>query len=127
VSQQLSNEEFLQHFGVLGMHWGVHRSSKGNASSGSKKTKEDSYSEDYKKKVSLKKKKPSQMTNAELKTLNERLQLEKQYKDLTRSETTAGKKFVADILSNAAKQTASTYVAKYMGKGVEKIIKKTAK
>jgi hypothetical protein len=105
----------------------VHRSSKGNASSGSKKTKEDSYSVDYKKKVSLKKKKPSQMTNAELKTLNERLQLEKQYKDLTRSETTAGKKFVADILSNAAKQTASTYVAKYMGKGVEKIIKKTAK
>lgn len=83
-------------------------------------------SEDFIKKNNLKKKKISELSNSELKTLNERLQLERQYKDLTKSSS-FGQKFVADILAGAAKQTASTYVAKYMSKGVDVLIKKAVK
>ena len=53
--------------------------------------------------------------------------LEKQYKDLTRRDVTPGKKFVMDVLSTTAKTTATTYATKYAAKGVESLIKKSAK
>jgi hypothetical protein len=113
--------ESMYHFGVPGMKWGRR---KGNSS---KNSNGENHSEDYKKKVLLKNKNIKEMSNQELKTFNERLQLERQYKDLTKSEKSAGKKFVADIITSAAKQTASVYVAKYMAKGVEQLIKKAIK
>lgn len=129
--QEISTEkpiESLYHFGILGMRWGKRKAGLKKAfASSKKKDMSGNDSEDYKKKTVLKKKNMREMTNAELRTLNERLQLERQYKDLTKAETSAGRKFVMDILAGAAKQTASTYVSKYMGKGVEQLLKKTAK
>lgn len=128
-SPHVSTEEpidTLYHYGILGMKWGK-RKTQGSGSTSSKKSSTENQSEDYKKKNVLKKKKISEMSNAELKDLNNRLQLEKQYKELTRAETSAGKKFVTDVLTNAAKQTASQYVSKYMSKGVDEILKKTMK
>lgn len=73
------------------MKWGFRR---GN----SNLTKPRNYSEDHIKKVTLKKKKLHEMTNAELKSLNERMQLEKQYKDLKKHDITKGKGYVNSIL-----------------------------
>ena len=118
----------LYHFGVLGMKWGKRKSQSGRTTTSSKKAAAaENQSEDHKKKTNLKKKKLSEMSNAELKDLTTRLQLEKQYKDLSKTEVSAGKKFVSDVLTNAAKQTASQYVSKYMSKGVDEILKKTMK
>lgn len=117
----------LYHYGILGMKWGKRKGSSGSSSSKKKSSSTENQSEDHKKKTTLKKKRISEMSNSELKDLNNRLQLEKQYKDLTRAEISPGKKFVTDVLTNAAKQTASQYVSKYMSKGVDEILKKTMK
>lgn len=129
-SPHVSTEEpidTLYHYGILGMKWGKRKGGSSVSTSKKKTSSTENQSEDHKKKTNLKKKRISEMSNAELKDLTTRLQLEKQYKDLTKSETSAGKKFVTDVLTNAAKQTASQYVSKYMSKGVDEILKKTMK
>ena len=64
------------------------------------------------------------MSDSELRSKINRLQMEKQYKQLTSSEISVGRKFVQDVLTNAAKQTATNYVSKYMTKGIDAAIKK---
>ena len=76
---KMINEEELMHYGVMGMRWGVRRASK--RSGGSKKGK--------KKKAS---RQPQQqpkrrMSNKELQARVKRMQLEKQYRELTNDLT----------------------------------------
>lgn len=115
-AQNISSEkpiESLYHFGVLGMKWGKRN----------KGAKKISTSQEHKTKETLKKKKLSEMTNAELKTLNERLQLERSYKDLTKSQRSAGQKFVMELLGSAVKQAAMSYVQKHSGDLLKKFMK----
>ena len=111
--------ESLYHFGVLGMKWGK----RGSKKIGSRvynhikqNVKKENPSEDHKTKTNLKKKRLHEMSNAELKILNERLQLERQFKDLSSKDISAGRKFAQDILRDVAKETAKD--------GVKNIIKK---
>lgn len=64
-----------------------------------------------------------QMSDDELRKRINRIQMEKQYKQLTTKQTSAGQKFVKDVMANAAKQTATQYASKAMVKGVETLIK----
>lgn len=64
-----------------------------------KKSEVDNSSEDHKTKVSLKKKKTHEMSNSEIRRLNERLQLERQLKDLNPKEYQKGMKFVKEVNS----------------------------
>lgn len=84
----------LKHAGILGMKWGKHKI---------KSTSTVTKSEDHVRTQKLKKKKMSEMTNTELKDLTNRLQLEKQYKDLSKSQMSSGKKFVSDTLKEVGK------------------------
>ena len=69
----------LYHYGILGMRWGRRKESV--AGSGKvKNTKKDNLSDDAKEAYKLKRKKLSEMSNAELKKLNERTNLERNYK-----------------------------------------------
>ena len=106
----MSNEALLQHHGILGMKWGVRRTPEQLARARGKKNSSD---DEVKK-----------MSDSELRSKINRLQMEKQYKQLTSSEISVGRKFVQDVLTNAAKQTATNYVSKYMTKGIDAIIKK---
>lgn len=81
-------------------------------------------SEDAKRIYKIKKKKLVEMSNAELKAVNERLQLERQYKELSKQDLSPGQKFVRDLIVDSAKQTARNYTAQLMGKGTDKLIKK---
>lgn len=117
--------ESMYHFGIPGMKWGRRRGK--SSQSISPKTHYENNSEDHNNKLVLGKKKLKQMSNKEIRDFNERIQLERQYSQLTKTEQSAGRKFVTEVLSNAAKQTATTYTNKYMNKAVEELIKKLSK
>jgi hypothetical protein len=110
--QEISTEkpiETLYHFGVPGMRWGK-RKVRTTIGSLSKRTRQstENDSEDHKRKNELKKKPIKEMSNAELKVINERLQLERQYKDLSKNETNKGKNFVNKILQTSGTTVATT-------------------
>lgn len=80
-------KDVLTHYGVLGMKWG-------------KRTK----SEDYEKASSLKGKKLYEMSNDDIATLNKRMQLEKTYKELSKSYKKAGETETKKFMKNFGKQ-----------------------
>lgn len=88
----------LQHVGVLGMKWGRRKARV--ASPEAARTK-----------ALLKTKKLDELTNEELRTVTTRLQLEKQFKDLTKKDVSKGQKIVRDILLNLAGKTVSNFIA----------------
>lgn len=110
----------LQHYGILGMKWGVRRTE-----SQLRGTKGSSLANEQKKKSQKKENPVKKMSDAELRQRINRIQMERQYAQLTAKQKSIGQKFVTDILTNAAKQTATTYVSRYMMKGADAIIKKT--
>lgn len=87
----MNNE--LYHYGVLGMKWGVRRSKK------SKSDVDSSY------KKAHTKKKVKYMSDNELKEINNRLNLEKNYRDLTKKKS-RGKAAVNTFVSTAGTITA---------------------
>lgn len=101
-------DEFLLHYGVPGMRWGVRkgRSNKSSASKGKSSKK--------------KKKKPkaSELTDAQLRTAVQRMNLERQYKELQKYNSNPGSKFVGKVakttLTAAATQQAAKAVSKAM-------------
>lgn len=99
------NEHDILHYGIKGMQWGVRRKRS------SKTGRVDS--SDHTKAQGLKKRKLSEMSNEELRALNERLNLERNYKNLTAKpkifDTTAGKA-VQSLLMESAKELAKPYV-----------------
>lgn len=110
------------------MHWGRRKGTSTELSVSA--SHPHSISEDHIKKLTLKTKKLNQMSNAELKALNERMNLEKQYKDLAKGDISKGKKFVQNILDSAAKgaqDAAMEFVKKQAAKRIEDLIAKTTK
>ena len=75
-------ENELYHFGVKGMKWGVRKSRSSSSSSKKKRSKTYGWSDDAKEAYRIKQKKVNQMSNAELKKLNERRNLERNYQQL---------------------------------------------
>jgi hypothetical protein len=74
----------IKHYGVMGMKWGRR---KAESVSRANRGKKNDYTSKQRKRVNaLKRKKIRQMSNEELTTLNKRLQLEKQYKDLKQQD-----------------------------------------
>jgi hypothetical protein len=118
-------EDFLEHYGILGMKWG--RRKGGSSSSGSKKSESneknnDREHEDYKTKKKLLSKKVSELSTSELQELSRRISLEKNYKTLTAKELSPGKKFVKELLVNTAKKQITNYVDKKVSGQMEKLL-----
>ena len=100
-------EEELNHFGILGMHWGKKKA---------KKTL--SPHKDYSIADAIRKKDISEMGNEELKTLTSRLQLEKSYRDVSKKEVSRGKQFVNNFIETFAKQQLTAVLSSLATKGI---------
>ena len=113
----------LSHYGVPGMRWGVRRS---GVSSMPGKTKKGPPSEDYKRMLDMKKRGTKNLTTSELRELTGRIQLEKQYKDLSKAQVSKGKAFVQDTLKSTGKEVAKEALKNAAKKGLENGVKHVA-
>lgn len=111
----------LKHFGKKGMRWGVRK--KRSASQNAKASEQASTN---KKGGKVNRKKLSEMSTEELRTLTTRLELEKKYKEITAQERSAGRKLVESILMESAKNTITPIVTSQM-QGIASQLFKTAK
>lgn len=111
-------ENFLEHFGVKGMKWGIRKDRRSGKAKTSKEVAKT-------------------LTNKELTKRINRLNMEKQYSDLAKAEPSSvakGSKIVAGVVANiggtAAKQAAQTIaneLAADAGKLLFEVVKKKAK
>lgn len=116
---------YMMHYGVLGMKWGVRRERRTITLKRQNPTDHESRPEPTVRVT--KKKRVSELSDTELRQAINRIQMEKQLAQLTAKEKSAGAKFVGDVLSGAAKKTATEYTSKYMSKGLDALIKSAAK
>ena len=100
------NDNELYHYGILGMRWGVRKSSK---------TK--TQSKDAAEAETIKKKKVSEMSNDELQKLNRRQQLEKSHKELNPSSIKKGLAIAGAVVAALGTITA---LYKYSKQGIDK-------
>lgn len=121
------NEEILEHYGVLGMKWGVRRS-RAERRAAAKRRKSSSTD---KKKKKEKKKKPvrklSDMSNREIAARNKRMNLEKEYKKLSAGQKSKGRKIVENLLTDVAQDSAKVYLKKFAEQEINKSFERTKK
>ena len=117
--------DYISHFGVKGMKWGIRRYQNRDGSLTPEGRKRYGRSEDTEKVRELRKKPVSAMSNQELETVIRRMTLERQYRDLKSSEINSGKKKAKEVLDYA--NTASQFYNLYnspMGKATKSAMKK---
>ena len=111
----------LQHWGIKGMKWGVRRYQNKDGSltpAGKKRYSDYSGSE-----TGL-----SSLSDEEIRRKINRLQLEKQYRDLMKpaeqKKRNAGKEFVQDVLKKSGNNIATQLVTYVLGEAVNKYVGK---
>lgn len=122
--------DFIEHFGVKGMRWGVRRNRKQLAKASEERAGGEAGSNSRRASNAKSKKKSktnlSELSDADLRQKLNRMQMEKQYKELTAPKgnplTSAGKKVASNVVKGVAEQTlknvgqsyATKYTAGYM-------------
>lgn len=121
------DNNYLQHYGVLGMKWGVRRMSTKLDTGGlkNKKSKDDDSADNTKHKTVVKPQKGvKEMTDEELNSKIRRIELEKRYNELLPQDISKGKAAVNRVLDNmivpAAEDVGKQVVKSLMTKAVNK-------
>lgn len=126
----MSKDE-LYHYGIKGQKWGVRRFQNKDGSltpAGRKRQKQNDdgpIHEDYSKSHNTKSVKS--MSDKELRDRINRLNMERQYAQLTATEKSMGRKIVSEVLLNVGKELAKEYLKNYAKKGIEEALKRSAK
>lgn len=123
IDSSPSSADYLAHYGILGMRWGVRRSKTQlfRARKNRYETPEEEH-EDYKKAHSNKSVKS--MSDQELRARNNRLNMEKQYADLTRIKSKGEsivKSYVTTAATIAAVAKATAIYKEHCGKALDKV------
>ncbi|ALY08694.1 hypothetical protein FDH65_gp07 [Arthrobacter phage Circum] len=125
IEALLANDD-LAHYGVPGMKWGRRKASSSEYKS-SRSVRRTPESADHKRSREIGKKKVSQMSNAELREITTRMQLEKQFKDLNAPTVKKGKSAIDKVLESSEK--ANKLVKAYnspVGKFVRRTVRNAA-
>ena len=104
-------DDVLMHFGVKGMRWGVR-----NAESKKRIAREES--EDYSSTKKLRKQPVSTLSNSELKKINERIQLEQTYKQLTAKDVSKGRSASTKLLGRVGNKIFDSVVQAGVNEGI---------
>lgn len=107
-------EDVLAHYGVKGMKWGVRRSQAELDRAAGRTPRRKS--------KSARKREASSLSDEELRSRINRIQMERQYVQLTTPAPPAVQKFVTDVLANSGKNIATSQVTKRGGQGVDALI-----
>lgn len=107
-------QNFLAHYGIMGMKWGIRRR-RGKDGLIIPGTRESSSRSSAK-----------TLSTEELRERVQRLNLEKQYRDLTKTQQSQASKFIKDVLVGSAKNVATQQTTKGMTLLVEKALKEIA-
>lgn len=136
--------DFIEHYGIKGMHWGVRRVNPSGSSEVSVKTRTKPSPTKISTKggehlpahpdavaarvveQKLKKSGQNALSNKELQQLATRLNLEQQVNRLESSNTSAGKKFVGKLIGGIGKQAVNTVVNQVVSKQIGQLLKKGA-
>lgn len=94
-------EDFLEHYGVKGMQWGVRKSARSS----------HPQSDDHKTAKALQSRHRSSLSNHELKTLNERRNLEQNYNRLNPSVVRRGEAHAKGVIAAVGLATALAKLA----------------
>ena len=114
-------EDFLAHFGVLGMKWGVRRQSIG-VTGARHVSVEAATAKNLQEQV--RRSGTQSLSNRDLQTLVTRLNLERQYSQLNQQQVGQGRRFVNGILRDSGKALATGYILKYAPRGASFVAKK---
>lgn len=133
-------EEFLEHYGVLGMKWGVRRSREErsaarrerksgrsqNGSDSEKKSKSSGGESSSGEKSRKEKKNPKKLSDQDLKEAVSRMQLERQYRQLSSelSPRNKGKDFVKELVIDTGKNALKQQAGNLLNKQIESAINK---
>lgn len=123
----------LKHYGVKGMKWGVRKARPSSGKRSGKTNAQRIYEHVISKKTATTKpvlsgsSKPakhriSDMSDEELRSAINRMQMERTYAQLTAKEVSKGRKFVNEVLYNSAKSTATKVTTETMQKLVKKML-----
>jgi hypothetical protein len=116
--------DFLTHFGIKGMRWGVRK----DGSAGSSHVSDDA-AKAHALRATVGKHGTSALSNVELQHLVTRMNLEKAHGQLNPQHVSAGKAAVDKLLKiggNVATQQATAYANKYAAEGLDQLIKKAS-
>lgn len=123
----MEQKYILTHAGIKGMRWGVRRYQNPDGTltdAGRKRYGYGEESDDHKTSRENAKKRTEALSTKELKALNERLQAEKQYNELTARKETAFEKASKEVLTNVGKNLATKYLTQFATKGIDALIGK---
>lgn len=128
VSADLSGNAFdgdndrntAKQYGIPGMRWGRRKQPDGSYKETGRKAKNRERAKEAK-----------SMSDSDLQAAVKRLQMERQYRELTKTNLSPGKAFIQKTLTDAGKQAVSAYVnqaaQKGLQKGMDALIKQAAK
>lgn len=130
------SDEFIVHYGVPGMKWGVRKARPTSGKRRGKTNAQRIYEHVTRKKETPKattktsskpaKRRISDMSDEELRSAISRMQMERTYAQLTAKEVSKGRKFVKDVMYNSAKNVATKATTAAMENALKKLTNRSS-